>query len=183
MRVSPARASVALCAFLIALCAGAFAYAAPVAERHTLTAAEEAIVSRFISHYRDVRPTTAADCVCDAAIAAVRKGAHGRRVIADYDPYVLIADFNGDGVPDMAVLLFDRSWDTYAPGVLLIFNGPLKAGMPPSFVHGGMILQQRGLFLSSTHRLVFGRFGGGGCAYVPYSQGYREDCAPAPNAG
>lgn len=131
------------------------------------------MVEAFLHRYRDLRMATRADCRCDDAIAARRKSVDG------YEPFVAAGDFNGDGKDDLAVLFYTSEPYVYAPGVLVIFNGPLSSGMAPAFSRGDVPLDRSGLFVSPAkpHRLGFGRLGFGGCSYQPFDRGYREDCS------
>jgi|ERR1035441_234616 hypothetical protein len=138
-----------------------FSIAPAVFARHTLTAAEESVVTTWLTQHPGFRRATPRDCNCDEDIRNMRTGWGGVTPVPDYDPYRASGDFNGDGVGDIAVVLLDtrKQSDAFA---LLVFNGPLGKASQAALFKTGLDLKQEGLFygppLEKPYRLVLGRF-------------------------
>lgn len=75
------------------------------------------------------RLATDVDCNCASDIDEVRQGGGAWPANPTYHPYFVSGDFNGDGKPDVAVIVLGPS-DSRA---LLIFNGPLTEHTVPAY--------------------------------------------------
>ena len=147
--------------------------------RHTLTAAEERVITNWLSRHPGYRRAVARDCSCDEFIRMIRIGQGGEAPVLDYDPYRAGGDFNDDRVDDIAVVLIDtrKERDAFA---LLIFNGPLGVASEPVFIKTGLDLTHQGLFYGPPasedlrNRLLLGRFSSDyGFILVPMGRTYR----------
>jgi hypothetical protein len=93
----------------------------------------------------------------------------------NYHPYYVVGDFNGDGVPDIAVGVVDQT----APGMfrVAIFNGPFAKHStseaaflsPPRRLGQGMFF---GTPRPKPHMLVVGAFESEDAVLKPTPKGY-----------
>jgi hypothetical protein len=149
---------------------------------HTAMASEELealTVDRYLQSHPTLRRATTNDCGdCADDVARLRAGDPPEwPAVADYDPYLLQADFNGDGQLDVAVVLIDtmRAKNAF---VLAIFNGPLRLNDGrPNFLKRGLDLRGGGLFYGPPrprpYRLVVGKFESEGAIVEPVGRTYR----------
>ena len=175
-RAVPAGMSALLVA-LLASCA-LFRHQNPdVAALPLLNDAEKQRLSDWLDDHPELRVPSEAECGCDDHIQRLRKAGVWSKGIPDYHPYVTVADLNGDGIEDFAVMLADRGASA-EPGVLVIFNGPSdKSGGEPALVHRRLPLTRYALFLTTQgHRLLVGPFESEGCILEPKGATYAENC-------
>ncbi len=95
-----------------------------------------------------------------------------------YEPYLTVADFNGDRHEDFAIVLAKIGKSKKVEGVLTIFNGPFTATpRPPAFVGTIGELSHRALTeTQQQHYPIVGHLYSEGCIYKPHDDSYREDC-------
>jgi hypothetical protein len=84
-----------------------------------------AVLKKWLANRPWLRPATEDDCEDKANLALMRRDL-GRRV----HPYYSVADFNGDGRKDFAVLLVVKGKDEVA---LAVFNAPFTSPRPAYF--------------------------------------------------
>lgn len=103
------------------------------------------------------------DCQCDDDIRQVRVG-YGApfEPVPDYHPYVATGDFNGDGLPDFAVVVISERGSGVAHR-LVVFNGTGRGwSARPVFEASGRNMTRKGLFFGPPrprpYRLVVGPF-------------------------
>ena len=148
-----------------------------VAALPLLNDAEKQRLSNWLDDHPELRVPSETECACDDHIRRLRQSGVWSKGNPDYHPYVTVADLNGDGVQDFAVMLADRGAST-EPGVLVIFNGPFgKREGEPALVHRRLPLIRYALFLTTeNHRLLVGPFESEGCILQPKGATYAEDC-------
>jgi len=117
----------------------------------------------WLGQHETYRIARDADCRCADSIWTMKTTyGVGVKVLADFHPYVVTGDFNGDGVEDFAVAVVDRSRKTRNSAVV-VFNGPLGSdtALHP-FVVPGIDLAHQSLFFgppaSKPYRLSIGYF-------------------------
>ena len=150
------------------------------AERHSLTVQEQAVVHASLRFLPELRPATRDDCRCDAAVDRRRKGGEGAAAVPTTSRLPWPATLTATASPTWRFCCTTATAMIGAPGVLAIFNGPLKRGMGPASFAGDLPLEKRGLFVSTAapHVSMFGRLSTATvAAYVPFRRGYREDCS------
>ena len=126
---------------------------------------QQHVLDRWLHAHPDFRLATEADCgQCSEQIASVRRGFDTTwPAVPSFHPYYVSGDFNGDGVPDFAVALLDRS-RRELPFTLLVFNGPFSSNRVagPAFVSEPLDLRGSGIFFGpprpKPYRLVVGPF-------------------------
>jgi hypothetical protein len=156
------------------------------AELQILTESQKRILLNYLHDNPILQLATDEDCNCADDLNAARTIApndpyaygKGRR----YQPYLVSADLNGDGLLDMAVVMINYSaHDQSHPGELLIFAGDAngKTNPVPTYVEKDLPLQNAALSLSASppHYLLFGLFEAEGCAYVSTPQGWNKNCS------
>ena len=148
-----------------------------VAALPLLNDAEKQRLSDWLDDHPEMRVPSEAECACSDQIARLRKSGAWSKGNPDYHPYVTVADLNGDGVEDFAVMLAENGVSS-EPGVLVIFNGPFgRSGGEPALVHRRLPLVRYALFLTmENHRLLVGPFESEGCILQPKGATYAEDC-------
>jgi hypothetical protein len=114
---------------------------------HRLSAEQRTVLDIWLSQHGTYRIARDADCRCADSIQNMKTtyGA-GVKALADFHPYVVTGDFNGDGVEDFAVAVVDRSRKT-GNFAVLVFDGPLgpdTASHP--FMVTGLDLAHQSLF-------------------------------------
>jgi len=153
--------------------------AAPAWAAHTLSLAEQRVLSSWLAKHPKYRLATDSDCNCADDIKQMKSGYGGNwKPVADYHPYVATGDFNSDGVEDFAVAVIDRTKqkDNF---VLIVFNGPSlpTTELRPAFLKSGLDLSGQGLFYGpprpKPYRLVIGSFESEGWVLVPNGHGYK----------
>jgi hypothetical protein len=122
-----------------------------------------AIVQRWLREDPKLQLATDRDCgQCDTEIANQR-----RLSGADYHPYYVVGDFNGDGKKDFAVAAIELEADEEGRAnqkfVVAVFNAPFsRRRAEPSFEKEGLNLRDGGLFYgppkTSAGRLFIGLF-------------------------
>jgi hypothetical protein len=137
------------------------------------------VLSDYLASHPQLRLATTADCGdCASAIENIRRGSPPNwPPVPGYEPYLVAADLNGDGRPDVAAVLIDTAASTN-PFTLIIFNGPFRAGrIAPSFIQRGLDLRGSGLFFGpprpKPYRLVMGEFESEGAILEPTGRSYR----------
>lgn len=130
---------------------------------HTLTEGQKRTVSRWLSSQQGSRLADVSDCQCDDDIRQVRVG-YGApfEPVPDYHPYVATGDFNGDGLPDFAVVVISEG----VAGVayrLVVFNGSSRGwSSRPVFEASLRDMIRKGLFFGPPRprpfRLTVGPF-------------------------
>ena len=130
---------------------------------HTLTEGQKRTVSRWLSSQQGSRLADVSDCQCDDDIRQVRVG-YGAPFgpVPDYHPYVATGDFNGDGLPDFAVVVISDPGSGVAYR-LVVFNGMGRGwSARPVFEASGRNMTRKGLFFGPPrprpYRLVVGPF-------------------------
>lgn len=101
------------------------------AVRHALNKQEQDGLDAWLGSHPHVRYATVEDCKCQEDVEDMRKLSETRPQQPDYNPYMVVGDFNGDGAADFAVVLIDGDKPTGAGArrhVLLVFNGPFNKG-------------------------------------------------------
>jgi len=149
---------------------------APLSAGHTLSARNRAILDHWLQkhpHFTLARPE---DCSCPDDIAAMKNGDGGAWApVPDYNPYVATGDFNSDGAEDLAVVVRDRTLQAKAFR-FLIFNGPLRSGIPPAFEERDLEARREGLFFGpprpKPYRLLIGGFETEAAILVPKGKSY-----------
>jgi len=143
---------------------------------HTLRPSQGRVLATWLSTHPKLRAATNADCACDDEIEAMRHGFGGKWApVKDYQPYVATGDFNGDGIPDFAVVVLNESQPTEG-AFLLVFNGPLesKPQSPAVVLHG--LDRRQALFFGPPrprpYRLVLGPFESEGAVLEPHGHSY-----------
>lgn len=101
---------------------------------------------------------------------------------ADYHPYYVVGDFNGDGKKDFAVALTELEADDEGRAeqkfMVLVFNAPLSRRTAiPAFKKDDLILRDGGLFFGPPrprpYRLFIGLFGNDqGLTLIPRGRKY-----------
>jgi hypothetical protein len=96
--------------------------------------------------------------------------------VPNYHPYIVIGDFNSDGIEDFAVGVVSRSKPN--DFTLLVFNGPIESSnLAPAFVGSGLDLRHSGLFYGpprpKPYRLLMGHFESEGTILVPHGRTYQ----------
>ena len=144
-----------------------------------LSSKQKEVLSGWLAKHPDLRPARNDECDCDDDIRNMRQEGSFGRPIPNYEPYVLVGDFNGKGRQDFAVILVSSTGKNSPSGVLAIFNGPfLSADQSPDFVENEGAITHRALFQTQQERyLLIGPFESEGCVYLPAGKGYKEDCA------
>ncbi len=156
----------------------ALLFAAPGHGEHTLTESQRKFLTGWLAKHSELHLATDADCDCQEDIIETRKTVNSVwKGVADYHPYVVTGDFNGDGHTDIAVVLFtpQRPPDQYT---LAIFNGPLQiGGQNPASLKAGLNLKYHRLFFGpprpKPYRLVLGRFDVAGIVNEPQGRSNR----------
>jgi hypothetical protein len=98
--------------------------------------------------------------------------------VPDYHPYIATGDFNGDAIPDFAVVVIDRAKTTQR-FTILVFSGPFTSDtVEPAFVASGLDLRYMGLFFGpprpKPYRLLVGRFESDNASMlVPHGKTYK----------
>jgi len=131
---------------------------------HTLAREHLRVLDSWLSEHPNYRVANDRDCRCEDAIRQMRRGwKHSVwRAVRDYHPYQVVGDFNGDGLPDFAVVLVDRNRSP-TPSVIAIFNGPFRnVKTSPAFLEQEDDLTYQGLFFGpprpKPYRLIIGPF-------------------------
>jgi hypothetical protein len=131
---------------------------------HTLTPAQRRVLDAWLGEHRTYRLATDSDCKCQEEIDQMRRGwkSDGWPPVPNYHPYQVVGDFNGDGLPDLAVVLIDQE-RSRAPSAIAIFNGPFRrTTASPAFLEKDLSLAHRGLFFGpprpKPYRLIVGPF-------------------------
>jgi hypothetical protein len=145
---------------------------------HLLSTAQKEVVSAWLHEHPGYRLANDKDCSCDEDLQTLRKTGYGGRwkPVADYHPYAVSGDFNGDGQVDLAVAVIRTN--AAHKFTILVFNGPIKSiGAPPSFIDADSNLTGSGFFYGPPrprpYRLVVGAFESEGYVLVPKGRTYR----------
>jgi hypothetical protein len=164
--------------FLLTVC---LVLTVPAWGGHTLSSEEQQVLKNWLARHSAYRQATDEDCDCAGDIQQMRAGYGGaQKPVSDYHPYTATGDFNGDGVQDFAVVLFDRRKQE-KNFTLIVFNGPFKSEtLSPAFMESGMDLKYMGLFYGpprpKPYRLLLGPFASdSGGLLVPHGRGYKWD--------
>lgn len=112
-----------------ALCGGAEAQQAVTAS-HLQPAHREA-VEQWLVQKPNLRLALDGDYAYKSDLAAERAG------FADYHPYYLVADFNGDKKDDFAIVLVNTQ-KRAAKFAIAVFNGPVGKDSGPAFFREGL---------------------------------------------
>jgi len=132
---------------------------------------QAAVLQAWLIHYPNLRPAESKDCNCDQDLAAIRQSPDWE----NQHPYYVLGDFNGDSNEDLAVILLD-SQSTHEKGwnaALVVFNGPLRPGMLPSFFEEHIGSLRSLLFYRSGKPLLIGPWeSDGGAVLAPKGDGY-----------
>jgi hypothetical protein len=121
------------------------------------------VLQQWLKREPDLRVATDADCGQCANDIANQRRLSG----ADYHPYYVVGDFNGDGRQDFAVALIEMEAD--AEGrinqkfVVAVFNAPFsRRRVEPAFFKDNLNLRDGGLFFGPPRqrpdRLFIGLF-------------------------
>lgn len=86
------------------------------------------MLKRWLAKRTWLRPATEGDCTDKSNLALMR-----RELGKNVHPYYSVADFNGDGLDDFAVLLIVKGKDEAA---LAVFNAPFRKAAPAYFERG-----------------------------------------------
>jgi hypothetical protein len=130
---------------------------------HTLSAEQRKVLGMWLGQHGTYRIARDADCRCADSIQYMKDSyGAGVKALADFHPYVVTGDFNGDGEEDFAVAVVDRSKKTRSSAVL-VFNGPLGPDtVLHPFIMTGLDLDHQALFFgppaSKPYRLSIGYF-------------------------
>lgn len=137
---------------------------------------QKGVLAAWLEKNPNLRLATHKDCDCENDIASMRKSGSWGTPMPDYEPYIFVGDFNGDGKPDFAIMLCDKT--KADEGVLVIFNGPYSPDdKPPALIAKSVSLKHTALFVTQKdHHLLIGPFYSEACEFVPKADGYREDC-------
>lgn len=137
-----------------------------------------AVLQKWLREEPGLRLATDADCgECENEIANQR-----RLSGADYHPYYVVGDFNGDGKQDFAVAAIELEADAEGKAnqrfVVAVFNAPFsRRKVEPAFDKDELVLRDGGLFFGpprqKPYRLFIGVFGSDqGLTLVPKGKKY-----------
>jgi len=112
----------------------------------------------------NLRPATEADCTNKSGLKLQREGE------ADYQPYYLARDFNGDEKTDFAVALVDTKKRGRTNFALVIFNQS-KSGYAQAHYQTNLDLRESGFYVwsDSPHYLAVGEFQTDNCGYFKWT--------------
>jgi hypothetical protein len=141
-------------------------------------AQHRAVLQKWLKEESNLRLATDADCgQCEQEIANQR-----RLSGADYHPYYVVGDFNGDGKKDFAVAAIEIEADAEGRAnqrfVVAVFNAPFTRRKPePAYEKDALVLRDGGLFFGpprlKPYRLFVGLFGSDqGLTLVPKGKKY-----------
>ena len=116
-----------------AMCGGAEAQENGFAS-HLQPAHREA-VEQWLAQRPNLRLAVDGDYVDKSFLAAERAS------FADYHPYYLVADFNGDKKDDFAIVLVNTQKRT-KKFAIVVFNGPVRKDSKPTFFREGLDLRR-----------------------------------------
>jgi hypothetical protein len=141
---------------------------------HTLSSEQLAFLTEWLNRHPSWTLATDADSSCPENITSIRKGQNFETwpAIADFHPYQVVGDLNGDDHVDFAVVLKNQT-----EFALAVFNGPVTAGEDAAFREPIKNMTCAGLFFgpprSKPHRLVVGPFESEGRVLIPAGTGYK----------
>jgi hypothetical protein len=73
------------------------------------------------------------DCNCNEGIKQTRESGPWGVPIPDFEPYLLVGDFRGNGQSDFALVVKGNDMNL-AGGTLVIFDGPFRGTTPSSLL-------------------------------------------------
>src|SRR5256885_3255328 len=134
------------------------------------------ILQQWLKREPDLRVATDADCGRCADDIANQRRLSG----ADYHPYYIVGDFNGDGKQDFAIALIEMESEAEGRGVqkfvVAVFNAPFNSRkISPTFFKDNLNLRDGGLFFRRNHpdRLFIGLFSSDDrLTLIPHGQKY-----------
>lgn len=120
---------------------------------HTLNAEQQKTLNAWLKKHPDLQIKPIEECGCDSDIEVLRKGSPGYGTPEpDYNPYLVVGDFRGNGQVDFAIMLNDLSKNKNSE-VLVVFNGPFHGkGNSPAFIQNNMDLADYALFFNPQAR-------------------------------
>jgi hypothetical protein len=119
---------------------------------HTLNTEQQKTLNAWLKKHTNLQIKTIEECGCDREIEALRKGSATDTPEPDYNPYLVVGDFRGNGQVDFAIVLNDlsRRENNYLDyEVLVVFNGPFHGkDKSPAFIQNNMEMADYALFFS-----------------------------------
>jgi hypothetical protein len=167
---------IAACGFLVALTGCMWAIPRELATLPLLDDQQKIVLANWLAKHPTLRPASEVDCDCAADIQDMRRAGPSGQPMPNYEPYVVVGDFNGSGHTGFAIILISRT--NAQSSVLAIFNGPfVSSDQPAAFVREEGEIAHRALFQTQEeHYLLVGPFWSEGCAFVPAGNTYKEEC-------
>ncbi|MGH6871882.1 MAG: hypothetical protein ACREHE_10275 [Rhizomicrobium sp.] len=149
--------------------------ACPAPDLALLGDGQKAALAAFLEARPELRVPDESECGCAQDLDDMRRHGSGGWPQPDYQPYLAVGDFNGDGEKDFAVVVVDASGGAR----VAIFNGPFPRYSPatPAGLFRFEFRKFTALFIEKDNgRLLLGQFGTEGCVYVPAGPAYEEQC-------
>lgn len=114
---------------------------------HTLNTEQQKTLNAWLKKHPNLQMKPIEECGCDNEIEALRKGSAGFGTPEpDYNPYLVVGDFRGNGQSDFAIVLQDLSNNN---DVLVVFDGPFGGKYnSPAFIKNDMDIADYALFFS-----------------------------------
>jgi hypothetical protein len=152
-------------------------FASEASAASSLDATQQSVLAAWLKRSPEFHLVSKEDCDCDADIKQMREvGPWGVR-IPDFEPYILVGDFRGNGQSDFAVVVMGND---VSDQWVVIFDGPFERGtsFEPAYFgrHAGPI-KHLALFQTKQYGWpILGPFDSEGCLYKPHGRTYTKDC-------
>lgn len=108
-----------------------------------LNAEHAKIVKNYIGSQTNLRPAQASDCKNKIGLDSFHQS-----MGAQAHPFYAVKDFNRDGIPDLAVVIYEMNKEVDKRFTLLIFNNSRSGDYKLSYKKENIDLRQGGIWLS-----------------------------------